>query len=55
MSSRKRRKYTYSDDLDDSTDDDVFNFDFSNMPKRQSRRQRGLDPDFVDPDLDFHD
>lgn len=25
------------------------------MPKRQSRRQRGLDPDFVDPDFNIHD
>ena len=43
-----------NDDSDDSDEDDI-DFDVSNVPTRRSRRQRGLDPDFVDPDFDVHD
>ena len=41
--------------MDDSTEDDDLAFDFSNVPTRQSRRQRGLDPDFVASDFNGHD
>ena len=43
-----------SDSLSDS-DDDISALDFSSMPKRQSRRQRGLAPEFSDASNDLYD
>ena len=37
--------YVFYDELSDSTEEDM-DLDFSNMPKRQSRRQRGLAPEY---------
>lgn len=45
VSSRKRR-YISDIDLTDTSDDE--NFDFSSLPKRRSRRQRGLDPELTE-------
>ncbi|KAK8796710.1 hypothetical protein WA588_000838 [Blastocystis sp. NMH] len=46
VGNKRRRHYNYSDDeLSDSTEEDM-DLDFSNMPKRQSRRQRGLAPEY---------
>lgn len=46
VGNRRRKHYNYSDDeLSDSTEEDM-ELDFSNMPKRQSRRQRGLAPEY---------
>ncbi|KAK8821015.1 hypothetical protein WA556_005327, partial [Blastocystis sp. ATCC 50177/Nand II] len=50
---RKRRSMYDSDSLSDS-DDDISALDFSSMPKRQSRRQRGLAPEFSDASNDLY-
>ena len=44
-SGRKRRRYEEFNS-EETTDDDM-SVDFANMPKRQSRRQRGLKPEYT--------
>lgn len=52
---KRRRRSLYDSDSLSDTDDDISSLDFSSMPKRQSRRQRGLAPEFSDGSNELYD
>lgn len=52
---KKKRRSMYDSDLSSESDDDLATYDYSSVPKRQSRRQRGLAPEFSEGSNDLYD